>query len=136
VVAIAMMRLRILELGLLLCASQLVSAIDPIVVLLNKCNDIQPRYEIRELAQNQDQWNVFLLGLKHMQEADFNDPTSYWAMASMAAKSGAWTDLTIYEVYIIGRIKASMASLTVKIVVVAHFVLTVRTSLPSGIGYV
>ena len=66
---------------MLLSPSSLVSAIDPAVVLPDACQDVQPRFEIRELAQNQDQWNVFLLGLKRMQEVEIRDPTGYYAIA-------------------------------------------------------
>ena len=56
--------------------------VDAKVILPSQCGDFSPRLEIRDLAQDKDQWNIFLLGLKHMQEANATDPTSYYALAS------------------------------------------------------
>lgn len=69
---------------LLLLVTQVAYAFDPATTLPNVCEDLQPRLEIRELAQDRDQWEVFLLGLHHMQEADATDPSSYYAIAGEA----------------------------------------------------
>lgn len=70
-------------LGLLAFVVQTTLAVDPTVILPNQCEDRKPRLEIRELAKNKDQWNIFLLGLKRMQETNYTDPTSYYALAGM-----------------------------------------------------
>ena len=67
-------------------------AFDPRSVIPTHCEDLQPRLEIRDLAQDRDQWEVFLLGLKHMQEANASDPTSYHAIASKLANSNREVD--------------------------------------------
>ncbi|EKG21176.1 Tyrosinase [Macrophomina phaseolina MS6] len=46
-------------------------------------NDVQPRLEIRELAKNEIQWNLFLLGMQRLQETDQNDPTSWYALSGI-----------------------------------------------------
>jgi hypothetical protein len=40
-----------------------------------------PRLEIRELEQDEDQWNVFLLGLHRFQNVDQDDELSYYKIA-------------------------------------------------------
>jgi len=42
---------------------------------------IHPRLEIRQLEQNADQWNVYLLGLIRFQQMNQTDPLSYYQIA-------------------------------------------------------
>jgi hypothetical protein len=63
-------------------AAHTLCTIDAATILPNSCEDLQPRLEIREFAQNTDQFTVFLLGLKRMQEANSSDPMSYYDLAS------------------------------------------------------
>jgi tyrosinase len=42
---------------------------------------IQPRLEIRDLQQNPDQWNLYILGLQRMQSMDQNDFLSWFQVA-------------------------------------------------------
>ena len=44
---------------------------------------IQPRLEIRQLQQNADQWNIFLLGMKRFQETDQSEMNSYYQIAGI-----------------------------------------------------
>ncbi|KAK4997599.1 hypothetical protein LTR66_003012 [Elasticomyces elasticus] len=44
---------------------------------------IQPRLEIRQLQQNADQWNLYLLGLQRMQQLDQSDKLSYYQIAGI-----------------------------------------------------
>ncbi|KAL2358572.1 common central domain of tyrosinase-domain-containing protein [Cryomyces antarcticus] len=44
---------------------------------------VQPRLEIRQLQKNADQWNLYLLGLKRMQEVDHNNKLSYYQIAGI-----------------------------------------------------
>jgi tyrosinase len=39
---------------------------------------VQPRLEIRQLQQNADQWNIFLLGMRRFQQTNQSDLTSYY----------------------------------------------------------
>lgn len=41
------------------------------------------RLEIRQLQQNTDQWNLYLLGLKKMQAVNQSDPLSWYQIAGM-----------------------------------------------------
>jgi hypothetical protein len=77
-------------LTLLLLVAQVTYAFDPATILSNICEDLQPRLEIRELAQDRDQWEVFLLGLRHMQESNATDPSSYYAIAGEAQTRSLW----------------------------------------------
>jgi hypothetical protein len=40
-----------------------------------------PRLEIRELEKNEDQWNVYLIGLRRFQSVDSNDKLSYYQVS-------------------------------------------------------
>ena len=60
---------RLIVIVAFLLAMLAVDAFDPVTVLPTTCDDLQPRLEIRDLAQDRDLWEVFLLGLKRMQEA-------------------------------------------------------------------
>jgi tyrosinase len=42
---------------------------------------IQPRLEIRDLQNNADQFNIFLLGLQNMQQTNQSDYLSYFQVA-------------------------------------------------------
>lgn len=42
---------------------------------------VQPRLEIRELEQNADQWNVYLLGLLRFQGMDQKEKLSWYQVA-------------------------------------------------------
>lgn len=42
-----------------------------------------PRLEIRELARNADQWNLYLLGMERFQGKDKNDRLSYYQVAGV-----------------------------------------------------
>lgn len=44
---------------------------------------VQPRLEIRQLQQNADQFNIYLLGLKKMQATDIKNLTSYYQIAGV-----------------------------------------------------
>jgi tyrosinase len=39
-----------------------------------------PRLEIRDLQQNEDQWNLYLLGMERFKAKDKNDKLSYYAV--------------------------------------------------------
>jgi tyrosinase len=56
----------------------------PIAVTGLAGQSIQPRLEIRELQQNADMWNVYLLGLTRLQQVDQNDFLSHFQLA------GSW----------------------------------------------
>ncbi|KAF1844065.1 Di-copper centre-containing protein [Cucurbitaria berberidis CBS 394.84] len=49
------------------------------------CNGINsaPRLEIRQLRNNQDQWNLYLLGMERFQAKDKNDRLSYYQVAGI-----------------------------------------------------
>jgi len=42
---------------------------------------VQPRLEIRELQQNEDQWNLYLLGLARFQAVNESEKLSYYQIA-------------------------------------------------------
>jgi len=42
---------------------------------------IQPRLEIRQLEQNVDQWNIYLLGLAKFMATNQSDKLSYYQIA-------------------------------------------------------
>ena len=42
---------------------------------------VHPRLEIRQLEQNADQWNVYLLGLNRFQQMNQTDLLSYYQIA-------------------------------------------------------
>lgn len=44
---------------------------------------VQPRLEIRQLEQNVDQWNLYLLGLARFQAANQSDKLSYYQISGM-----------------------------------------------------
>lgn len=44
---------------------------------------VQPRLEIRQLQQDADQWNIFLLGLDRFQKSDQSDLVSYYQIAGI-----------------------------------------------------
>ncbi|GAB7366278.1 hypothetical protein MBLNU230_g7835t1 [Neophaeotheca triangularis] len=44
---------------------------------------IQPRLEIRELQNNADQWNLYMLGLTRMMAVDQDDKLSYYQIAGL-----------------------------------------------------
>ena len=44
---------------------------------------VQPRLEIRQLQQNIDQWNIFLLGMLRFQQTDQSDQISYYQIAGI-----------------------------------------------------
>ncbi|KAI9708383.1 MAG: hypothetical protein M1820_004087 [Bogoriella megaspora] len=46
-------------------------------------NGVQPRLEIRQLQQNADQWNLYMLGLQRMQQANQSDPLSWYQIAGI-----------------------------------------------------
>ena len=46
---------------------------------------IHPRLEIRQLQQNSDQWNLYLLGLRKLQAVNQSDPLSYYQIAGTRA---------------------------------------------------
>ena len=52
---------------------------------------LQPRLEIRNLAQNADQWNIFLLGLARFQAMEISETLSYYQIAGIHGASwGTW----------------------------------------------
>jgi tyrosinase len=44
---------------------------------------VQPRLEIRQLEQNTDQWNIFLLGMQRFQKTNQSDLISYYQIAGI-----------------------------------------------------
>ena len=44
---------------------------------------VQPRLEIRQLEQDADQWNIFLLGLLRFQQTNQSNMTSYYQIAGI-----------------------------------------------------
>jgi tyrosinase len=42
---------------------------------------VQPRLEIRQLQQNVDQWNIYLLGMAKFQATNQSDKLSYYQIA-------------------------------------------------------
>jgi tyrosinase len=42
-----------------------------------------PRLEIRQLARNSDQWNLYLLGMERFQSKDKNDKLSYYQVSGV-----------------------------------------------------
>jgi hypothetical protein len=53
----------------------------PIAVTGLAGQSIQPRLELRELQQNPDMWNMYLLGLTRMQQVDQSDFLSHFQLA-------------------------------------------------------
>jgi tyrosinase len=51
-------------------------------------SDSHPRLEIRELEKNEDQWNVYLLGLQRFQSVDQSDKLSYYQITRMILGGG------------------------------------------------
>ena len=45
---------------------------------------VHPRLEIRQLQQDADQWNIFLLALQRFQQTDQSDRLSYYQVAGMS----------------------------------------------------
>lgn len=57
---------------------------DPTVAITGiQAFGVQPRLELRQLEQNTDQWNIFLLGMQHFQNTDQSDLTSYYQIAGI-----------------------------------------------------
>lgn len=55
---------------------------------------VQPRLEIRQLEQNTDQWNIFLLGLARFQQTDQSNLTSYYQIAGIHGRPySPWDDV-------------------------------------------
>ena len=44
---------------------------------------VQPRLEIRQLEENPDQWNLFLLGMRKFQQTNQTNMTSYYSIAGI-----------------------------------------------------
>lgn len=42
---------------------------------------VQPRLEIRQMQQNSDMWNLFMLGLARFMQTDRSDKFSYYQIA-------------------------------------------------------
>lgn len=55
----------------------------PVVITGITALGVQPRLEIRQLQQNTDQWNIFLLGLARFQATDQSSLTSYYQIAGI-----------------------------------------------------
>jgi tyrosinase len=53
----------------------------PIAVTGLAGQPIQPRLELRELQQNADMWNIYLLGMTRMQQVDQGDFLSYFQLS-------------------------------------------------------
>ena len=49
---------------------------------------VYPRQEIRTLAQNADQWNLYLLGMQAFQAVPQSDPLSYYQIAGLSPFTG------------------------------------------------
>lgn len=43
--------------------------------------DVQPRLEIRDLAKDEFQWNLFLLAMQRFQQMDQDERTSWYSVA-------------------------------------------------------
>lgn len=52
--------------------------------VMNNGSGVQPRLELRELAQDADSWNLYLLGLQRFMNVDENDQLSYYQIMGMA----------------------------------------------------
>lgn len=64
-----------------------------VVVTGIKTFGVQPRLEIRQVQQNADQWNIFLLGMKRFQETDQSDMMSYYQIAGIHGRPYVpWND--------------------------------------------
>ena len=53
----------------------------PLAVTGFQGSGIQPRLEIRDLQQNEDQFNMYLLALQRMQQLDQDDFQSYFQLS-------------------------------------------------------
>lgn len=53
----------------------------PLAVTGFQGSGIQPRFELRDLQRNGDQFNMYLLGLQRMQRLDQDDFQSYFQLA-------------------------------------------------------
>ncbi|CAE7176808.1 Tyrosinase multi-domain protein [Pyrenophora teres f. teres] len=51
--------------------------------LCNPGSTPAPRLEVRDMARNSDQFNLFLLGMERLQAKDKNDPLSYYGVCSV-----------------------------------------------------
>jgi len=49
---------------------------------------VYPRQEIRTLAKNADQWNLYLLGMQAFQAVSQSDPLSYYQIAGLSPSTG------------------------------------------------
>lgn len=59
---------------------------------------VQQRLEIRQLEENTDQWNIFLLGLRKFHDNDQSDLTSYYQIAGIHGRPYiAWDDVPAAE---------------------------------------
>ncbi|KAK3069943.1 hypothetical protein LTR53_011321 [Teratosphaeriaceae sp. CCFEE 6253] len=57
---------------------------DPVTVVTGiRAFGVQPRLEIRQLQQNVDQWNIYLLGLAKLQATNQSDKLSYYQIAGI-----------------------------------------------------
>lgn len=66
---------------------------DTVVVTGIKTFGVQPRLELRQLQNNVDQWNIFLLGMKRFQETDQSDMNSYYQIAGIHGRPYVpWND--------------------------------------------
>lgn len=58
-----------------------------ITVVSGVSGTVLPRREIRDLASDADQWNIFLLGLARLQSLPANDSMSYYQLAGRITQS-------------------------------------------------
>ncbi len=59
-----------------------------------KLAGVFPRLEIRQLEADEDQWNLFLLAMRHFQQTDQTDITSYYQIAGIHGRPYApWDDV-------------------------------------------
>ncbi|KAL0254953.1 hypothetical protein SLS55_009477 [Diplodia seriata] len=49
-------------------------------------DEVQPRLEIRDLAKNEFQWNLFLLAMQRFQQTDQDERTSWYSVAGIHGK--------------------------------------------------
>jgi tyrosinase len=70
----------------------------PFVVTGLAGEPIQPRLELRDLQQNADQWNIYLLGLQRMQSADQNDILSWFQISGILWLFLASSDVSLTSV--------------------------------------
>lgn len=78
---------------------------------------VQPRLEIRQLQQNADQWNIYLLGLARFQASNQSEKTSYYHIAGRCATvcHSHVGMLTRWQAFTVAHMSHGMASIQVPV---------------------